>query len=234
MSVLSVSSKWKNLANQAILQARGIEEEQKNIEFRRELLSNIRQHRIAEAQLNAYNESDDVTTSSGAGAMANINSAFAGELKYTYETTERAQEIQNLQRAAQEYASRYQSQVKRASKIAGTIGSITQTVGSFFGPIGQAIAYVGTAGTIALMGGGSVAQKAALQSSVKSGLGSAIGSGIGNLFGGTTAATTGSAYVGGSSEAALSASVASRTGFERMSANTINANGSLNFASVGF
>jgi len=121
MSVYSSGNKWKNRAQEALLSAQALEEQQSDLEFRRQLLSNIRQERIARAQLEVGNYSDDFTSSSAAGATANIDSSLAGETLYSYDASKRMQQIQNYQQSAVNYMKKYQKQQKtRAAAFAVT------------------------------------------------------------------------------------------------------------------
>lgn len=112
MGIYSSGNKWKARAAGEEATARALQSQQHDIDFGRSLLSNIRQQRIASAQLNLYNYSDDFVSSSAAGAVANINSSLAGDMGYAYETSERAQEIQNHLSAAQEFYKKYAKQQK--------------------------------------------------------------------------------------------------------------------------
>ena len=75
MSVFSSGSKWKNAAREALKSAQAIESTQRDIEAQRSLLANIRQHRLASAQLDLMNYSDSYTSSSDAEALT-IKVAF--------------------------------------------------------------------------------------------------------------------------------------------------------------
>ena len=112
MGIFSSGSKYKQKAKGYEAQARILQDYQKDIDFGRNLLSNIRQQRIASSQITAYNYSDDWTSSSTAGAQANINSTFAGELGYAYDTSERSQKIADYMALAQEYYKKYAKQQK--------------------------------------------------------------------------------------------------------------------------
>lgn len=121
MSVYSSGSKWKNAAKGALASAQALEDQQRDIEFQRSLLSNIRQQRMAQAQMSLSNYSDSYTSSSAAGASASLNSSLAGEMKYSYETSQRAEDIQDYQQAAQQYMKKYAKQQKtRATAFAVT------------------------------------------------------------------------------------------------------------------
>ena len=121
MSVYSSGSKWLNAARGAMASARALEDQQKDIDFGRALLSNIREQRLATAQLAVGNFTEGVQSSSSYGAVANVNSALAGEMGYSYETSLRQEEIQDYTKKAQEYMKKYADQQKtRATAFAVT------------------------------------------------------------------------------------------------------------------
>lgn len=195
MGILSTGGKWKNLANQAMLEAQTLEEEQKNIDFRRNLLANIRQQRIAAAQLEVYNRSDDYLSSSAEGAMANINSPLAGEIGYAYETTARSQKIYDYTQLANTYFEKYQKNMKKNAAVGKVLGAVGTVAGSIFGPVGAVVGgAIGTAAGSAL-GGGRVATMSAAQSAVKTGVGMYAGQALAGTVGSTsTAADTGAGF----------------------------------------
>ena len=150
MGVFSSGSKWKNAAIEALESARAVESQQKDIDFRRGLLSNIRQQRMAQAQLAVVNYSDSYTSSSAAGASANIDSALASEMKYSYESSQRAEDIQNYQEKAQEYMKKYAKQQKtKATAFAVTGAALAAVTG---GLAAGAVAGGMTASTGAIVG----------------------------------------------------------------------------------
>lgn len=142
MGVYSSGSKWKNAAQGALASAQALEDQQKDIDFRRGLLSNIRQQRMAQAQLAIANYSDSYSSSSAAGASANIDSALASEMKYSYESSQRAEDIQNYQQDAQQYMKKYANQQKKKSTAVAVTGAV---VGALTGGLGL-LAGVGIAG----------------------------------------------------------------------------------------
>ena len=156
MGIFSSGSKWKNAARNALKNAQRIEYYQRDLEFQRGLLSNIRQNRLARSQLELGNYSDSYTSSSSAGAMANINSPLAGEIEYSYSTSQRMQEIQDYQEQAQDYMEKYAKQQKKkatAFSIAGiALGAVTGGLGAGLAAGGMTAA--GGAITGATMGQG--------------------------------------------------------------------------------
>lgn len=134
------ANKWKYRAQGALESARALTEQQSDIEFRRQLLSNIRQERIARAQLDSGNYSDDFISSSAAGATANIDSSLAGETLYAYGSSKRLDQIQDYNQKAEYYNRKYQKKLKKKSGVysvvGGTIGAAVGFVGSGFNPMG--------------------------------------------------------------------------------------------------
>lgn len=137
--------KYKYMAEAALAQSAALENEQRDIDFRRGLLSNIRQERLARAMIEQGNYSDDFTTSSSAGAIANLQSSLAGETHYAYDTSARAQKIQDLNRQAEELYKKYQEGAKKKAGKFSSIGSIVGAVGG--GAIGFMVG--GPAGAVA-------------------------------------------------------------------------------------
>ena len=167
MSLFSVNKNAKSRALQYEALATDLQGQQRDIDFGRVLLSNIRQERIARAQLRASSYSDDTVSSSGMGALANIDSALAGEMGYSYETSERAEKIQSYQQRAQAEWKKYQKSIQKAGMTGQILGTVATTAGAIVGgPIGAAVgAAIGT-GLSSAMGGGHVATGAALRSGI--------------------------------------------------------------------
>lgn len=134
----SKSKKYQRYAEMALENARRIQDYQSEVEFRRQMLSNIRQERIARAQLTQGNYSTTARTSSQQGALANIDSSLAGETYFSYASSDRAKQAQNYIEQA-EYWNRKAGKAtqKRAMafSLAGTVagGAIGALAG---GPAG--------------------------------------------------------------------------------------------------
>jgi hypothetical protein len=152
MGIFSSGKKYKKRAEAALAKAEDISDYQEEQDFRRGLLSNIRRERIARAQLEVANYSTTASTSSAQGALANIDSAMAGDTYYSYASSDRAQQIQDYTEYAQQMYQKYQKQQKKratAFSVAGTIvgaatGGITGGVsGAVFGSqIGQGVGQI--------------------------------------------------------------------------------------------
>ena len=161
MGLFSSGSKYKYKAEGALASAKALTEQQSDIEFRRQLLSNIRQERLARAQLETGNYSDDFSSSSAAGATANIDSSLAGESLYAYESSKRADQIQSYNEQAEYYNRKYQ---KAQKKKAITMSVVGMAAGALTG---------GALGAAGLIGGMTAASGAIA--------GSQIGQGIGQI-----------------------------------------------------
>ena len=179
MGWLSVNNNYKYRAEGAIREAEELVGIQQERDFGQNLLANIRQYRIAKEQLEAYGDTDDITSSTSAGVTANVKSTLAGEVGYAYETSNRAEQIQQLQTFAQQQLSKYKQQVKRASRNADIVAYGGKIVGAAIGGIvgGPAGAMAGwqiggmfAAPTTFILGGDSVAMRKNLGVSVMSGI----------------------------------------------------------------
>lgn len=119
----SSGKKYKRLAEKYINMANDVQDVQSAEDFKRGLLANIRENRMANAMVSVGNYSDDYTSSSVAGAKANINSAFVGDTAYSYESSDRAQLIQDYTETAQKYYQKYQKKQNKRSML-GSIGGL--------------------------------------------------------------------------------------------------------------
>lgn len=160
MSVFSSGSKWKYAAQTAMGNAEALANEQQDINFRRDLLSNIRENRMANAMISVGNYSDDYSSSSVAGARANVNSALAGDVGYSYDSSLRAELIQDYTDQAQDYMQKYADQQKKKGMAYSITGMVA---GAALGGLGAGLA-----------AGGLTATQGAL-------VGSQLGQGLGQL-----------------------------------------------------
>ena len=177
MGWLSVNNNYKYRAEGAIREAEELVGIQQERDFGQNLLANIRQYRIAKEQLEAYGDTDDITSSTSAGVTANVKSTLAGEVGYAYETSNRAEQIQHLQAFAQQQLGKYKQQVKRASRNADIVAYGGKIVGAVIGGIfggpggamaGWQIGGMAAAPTTFILGGDSVAMRKNLGVSVMS------------------------------------------------------------------
>ena len=156
MAILGTGGKYKNLGTQALLEATTLSRQQRDIDFGRELLQNIRQERIARSQILMGTQSDDVLSTGAQGSLANIESSLAGEIGYAYETGKRLDKISALQEEAQRNFDRYAKVNKRNAAVGQVLGTAGAVIGSFFGTpwIGAAVGSAIGTGLTSAMGGG--------------------------------------------------------------------------------
>ena len=186
MSYFSSGKKWKKRAEGAINAANAIDDYQSEVEFRRQLLSNIRQERIARAQLDSMHYSDDFTSSSAAGATANIDSSLAGETIFSYESSKRQQQMTDLTQQAERYYKKYQKQQKtRAAAYAITGLAAGALTGGVLGAAGMLGAGVGSGLSGALTGASMLSQIGQGFGQIASGTGQ-WQQGLGNILSGGT------------------------------------------------
>lgn len=156
-------SHYKHQAERYLNKATEIGNYQNEVEFRRQLLSNIRQARIARAQLEVgnYNPVADISTKQG--AISNIESSLAGEADFSYSSSVRQQQMTDYTNLAQKYYNKYQkAQKKRAGAFA--IGGLVAgaalgvaTGGLGFGLTGVDLAGAGVSGAQIGQGLGQIA-----------------------------------------------------------------------------
>lgn len=170
MSFLSGGDKWRQYGETYQILSQQQQDLLRDQEFGRNLLSNIRQARLARSELAFSNFSDDVMTSSSYGATANIDSTLAGEYGYAIDVSKRLETIQNLNYLAQESYDKAATMDERSGIAGSLIGAVTTAAGvAIGGPVGGLIgASIGVGGTSAL-GGGSVARRSALSSALNTG-----------------------------------------------------------------
>lgn len=140
MGIYSSGSKWRRRAKGAEAEAVALQKEQQYEEFGRNLLANIRQERLARAELATTSQSDFATSSSAIGAMSNIDSSLAGEMGYSYQSSLRMQRISDLQQQANEYYKKYQKQQRTRSLAFQTTGIVAgAAAGGLLAPVGAGL-----------------------------------------------------------------------------------------------
>lgn len=169
MSIFSVNKAAKNRALTYQAMQVGIQDEQRVVDFGRQLLQNIRQERLAQSQLDFYNQIEGASTSSAKGAVANVQSGLAGEVEYAYRTGQRMDTAARYAQLEQDEWERYAKSVKRAQTNA-TI----------------AVAAAGVAGGFLL---------APVAGAAAAGLGATISSGTASAIGATAGAVLGAGAV---------------------------------------
>lgn len=200
MGLFSVDKAAKNQAMTYQHLQVDLQNQQRDIDFGRQLLANIRQQRIASEELRFMNYSDTATTSSAAGAQAHINSTFADELGYAYDTGERRELMQDYAQKEQDYWEEYADSVKKSQMattalvaVAGlATGGIASALGAgIMGTMAATAAGGGlaTVGAATLGGGGSIAGQAGLQQTIKSTLSAGTNAYLGNIIKGLSTTT---------------------------------------------
>lgn len=177
MGLFSSGDKYRQRAEEALNMAIDISEYQSNIDYQRGLLANIRQHRIASAQLDLLNYSDSFSSSSAAGAKSMIDTGLADITRYSYESSQRGQEITD-------YKQEYEKNMKKYQKQQNRRGTAFKVVGAVAGALTGGLA----AGAVA--GGMTAATGAGLGMQIGGGIGQIAsdtgqtGAGINNIIGG--------------------------------------------------
>ena len=201
MSVFAANKKYISQAMQYMYMAQGVQEEQQDIDFGRQLLSNIRQMRIQQAAMDVQSQGRDGIVNTGfTAARQGLQTQLTQPYQQATEDYERQEEIAGLQAKANQAIKKY----KKQAKTARTTGYITAAVlGAAGGFIGGAVAAGAAGATTASIAGG-----AAIGGAIGTGIGGGIGAASGadrNYYGGvvqggivgTSIAVTGStAFMG--------------------------------------
>lgn len=138
------ADKYKDKAEYYANLAQDVQEEQNAVDFRRGILANIRENRMANAMISFGNYSDDYTSSSVAGAKANVNSALAGDTRYSIESSNRMQKIQNYSEAAESWYEAYQKKQQNVAIGTSIIGmAIGGAAGAMTGGFGLGLSSLG-------------------------------------------------------------------------------------------
>lgn len=197
MSVFTGGKKWGRRAKQLRLEAAQAQEDLEDLNFGRELLSNIRQQRLAASQLRMIEGgASDVTTTAHQGQMANINSGLASDYGYSVDVSNRAQAIERMQ----ETATRYEKKAAKMDKRAGMAGmAVAAAAGLLTGGAGLALGLGAFAATAAAGLGGAAA----------TGLVSATGGGRAAVAGGVQGTMTAMSAIGSLGAAGVGAGAGS-------------------------
>ena len=180
MSIFAANKKYISQAMQYMYMAQGVQEEQQDIDFGRQLLSNIRQMRIQQAAMEIQSQGRDGVVNTGfTAARQGLQTQFTQPYQQATEDYERQEEIAGLQAKANQALKKY----KKQAKTARTTGYITAAVlGVAGGFIGGAVAAGAAGATTASIAGG-----AAIGGAIGTGIGGGIGAASGadrNYYGG--------------------------------------------------
>lgn len=199
MSIFSGGKKWGRRAKQLRLEAAQAQEDLEDLNFGRELLSNIRQQRLAASQLRMIEGgASDVVTTAHQGQMANINSALASDYGYSVDVSNRAQAIERMQETATRYEKKAAKMDKRAGMAAMGVAAAASVITG-----GAALAFLPAIGAVGAMGIAAVAGSAA------TGVISATGGGRAAVAGGIQGTIEGTALVGAVGAAGATSTAAS-------------------------
>ena len=182
MSIFSGGKKYYRLAEGVKAKAYNLQKKQQYEEFNRNLLSDVRQARIAAATLQQNNYSDEFTGSGQNSAVANVYSNLAGSYGYAIDSSKRLQEIQNLNMMAAALQKKGQQRDRRSAQaaqitavalgavggfagaaLAGTMGVATATGAAIGSTVGNATAV----GGVYAMGGGKAAKSTVTNTALK-------------------------------------------------------------------
>lgn len=187
MSIFKANKGLLSKAMGAMYEAQGIAEQQQDINFGRELLSNIRQYRIQQAAVDfASTATEGIYSSGNIGATASLQGQLTQPYQYAVDDAERQEKIADLQQTAQSYIKRYKKQAKTAHTAGLTIGLVAGLGGAALG-----VATGGAATPLAAAGWG--AAFGALGSGAAGGLGAADR----NYWSGAVTGTTQAAMLAG-------------------------------------
>lgn len=160
MSVFKANKKWLSIAQTAMSNAYNVQMEQRDIDFGRQLLSNIRQYRIEQASLQEAEATVGEAQVSGIQTGKQyLQQQFNEPYSRTMADADRQEEIKEYESQAQAALSRFKKQAKTA-KTTGYITAIAAgALGAFLAPAALAAAGVtvsGAAGTAAALAGGAL------------------------------------------------------------------------------
>lgn len=178
-----------------------LKNQQRDVDFGRQLLSNIRQHRLASEQMRFDTYSDIGVSSSAASGQANLASTLASEVGYAYDTGVRQEKIQQYAQMEEDAWGEYYESVAKAQQATMAVAAVGAIAGGMFlapmlagglaamgagattaavgGAMGGA-AIGGLAGTAVGVagGGGHVAGNAGLQQTLKSTISAGMNAGV--------------------------------------------------------
>ena len=180
MSVFAANKKYISQAMQYMSMAQGVQEEQQDIDFGRQLLSNIRQMRIQQAAMDVQSQGRDGIVNTGfTAARQGLQTQFTQPYQQATEDYERQEEIAELQAKANQALKKYKKQAKTARTTGYITSAVLAAAGGF---IGGAVAAGAASATTASIAGG-----AAIGGAIGTGIGGGIGAASGadrNYYGG--------------------------------------------------
>lgn len=154
MSVFAANKKYISQAMQYMYMAQGVQKEQQDIDFGRQLLSNIRQMRIQQAAMDVQSQGREGIVNTGfTAARQGLQTQFTQPYQQAAEDYERQEEIAELQAKANQALKKYKKQAKTARTTGYITSAVLAVAGGF---IGAGLAAGAAAGTIGATGGAAV------------------------------------------------------------------------------
>ena len=180
MSVFAANKSYLSQAMQYMYMAQGVQEEQQDIDFGRQLLSNIRQMRIQQAAMDVQSQGREGIVNTGfTAARQGLQTQLTQPYQQATEDYERQEEIAGLQAKANQALKKYKKQAKTARTTGYITSAVLAVAGGF---IGGAVAAGAASATTASIAGG-----AAIGGAIGTGIGGGIGAASGadrNYYGG--------------------------------------------------
>ena len=201
MSVFAANKGYLSQAMQYMYMAQGVQEEQQDIDFGRQLLSNIRQMRIQQAAMDVQSQGREGIVNTGfTAARQGLQAQFTQPYQQATEDYERQEEIAGLQAKANQALKKYKKQAKtaRTTGYLTAAAAVVATVLTAGAASPLAAAAWGAAATGATMAAGSMA------GADRNFQGGAVKGGLMSTAAMTTAA--GAGFLGGTSGAVTEAS----------------------------
>ena len=201
MSVLAANKDYLSQAMQYMYMAKGVQEEQQDIDFGRQLLSNIRQMRIQQAAMDVQSQGREGIVNTGfTAARQGLQTQLTQPYQQATEDYERQEEIAGLQAQANRAIKKY----KKQAKTARTTGYLTAAAA-----VVATVLTAGAASPLAAAAWGAVATGATMTVGSMAGddrnfQGGAVKGGLMSTAAMTTAA--GAGFLGGTSGAITEAS----------------------------
>lgn len=156
MSVFAANKKYISQAMQYMSMAQGVQEEQQDIDFGRQLLSNIRQMRIQQAALDIQSQGREGIVNTGfTAARQGLQTQFTQPYQQAADDYERQEEIAALQASANQALKKYKKQAKTARTTgyltaAAAVVATVLTAGAASPLAAAAWGAAATAGTMAI------------------------------------------------------------------------------------
>ena len=156
MSALAANPKYIQQAMQYMYMAQGVQEEQQDIDFGRQLLTNIRQMRIQQAAMDIQSQGREGIMNTGfTAARQGMQTQFTQPYQQATEDYERQEEIAGLQVKANQALKKYKKQAKTARTTgyltaAAAVVATVLTAGAASPLAAAAWGAVATGGTMAI------------------------------------------------------------------------------------